>query len=40
MKTSLWIVVVMVVFFLGFLVGYSAAPPVSATPTIDSGTRH
>jgi len=26
MKTSLWIVIVVVVFFVGFLVGYSLAP--------------
>jgi len=26
MKTSLWIVVVVVVFFIGLLVGYSLAP--------------
>jgi hypothetical protein len=26
MKTSLWIVIVVVVFFVGFLVGYSLSP--------------
>jgi hypothetical protein len=31
MKTSLWIVIVVVVFFLGFLVGYSLSPPAPAT---------
>jgi hypothetical protein len=27
MKTSVWIVITVVVFFLGFLSGYSFAPP-------------
>ena len=31
MKTSLWIVIVVVVFFLGFLIGYSLSPPAPAT---------
>jgi hypothetical protein len=29
MKTGVWIVIVVVVFFLGFLSGYSFAPPQS-----------
>lgn len=31
MKTSLWIVIVVVVFFVGFLVGYSLSPTGQAT---------
>lgn len=31
MKTSLWIVIVVVVFFVGFLVGYSLSPGSQAT---------
>jgi hypothetical protein len=27
MKTSLWLVIVVVALFLGFLIGYSLAPP-------------
>jgi len=32
MKTSLWIVIVVVVFFLGFLIGYSISPPSNLAP--------
>lgn len=40
MKTSLWIVIVVVVFFVGFLVGYSLSPvsrpgPASAPAATD-----
>lgn len=34
MKTSLWIVIVVVVFFVGFLVGYSLSPRSQA---VDAG---
>jgi hypothetical protein len=33
MKTSLWIVIVVVMFFLGFLIGYSMSPPSNLAPT-------
>jgi hypothetical protein len=32
MKTSLWVVIVVVVFFLGFLIGYSISPPSNMAP--------
>jgi len=32
MKTSLWIVIVVVVFFVGFLVGYTLSPGGQPTP--------
>ena len=33
MKTSLWIVILVVVFFLGFLIGFSLSPPSHLTTT-------
>jgi len=32
MKTSLWLIILVVVFFLGFLIGYSLSPPGPAVP--------
>lgn len=32
MKTSLWLVIVVVALFLGFLIGYSLAPPPPPAP--------
>lgn len=33
MKTSLWVVILVVVFFLGFLIGFSLSPPNHLTAT-------
>jgi len=33
MKTSLWIVILVVVFFLGYLIGFSLSPPNPVTAT-------
>jgi uncharacterized protein YneF (UPF0154 family) len=31
-KTSLWIVIVIVAFFIGILIGFSLAPPAAQAP--------
>jgi hypothetical protein len=36
MKTSFWIVIVVVVFFIGFLIGYSLSP--AGQPATTGGT--
>jgi|GEM_PF-5441100 hypothetical protein len=39
MKTSLWLIILVVIFFLGFLVGYSFSPTAPAPP-METGARH
>jgi hypothetical protein len=38
MKTSLWIVIVVVVFFVGLLVGYSLSPTSQPAPAASPAT--